>query len=77
MLVVVYAVPLVWHGLGLHLPWLVWGLAVVAALAVGRALSRVQHRPGWRLLFAWPRRDVMQPTAGNTPFPVLRNALSH
>lgn len=77
MLVIVYAVPLLWHGVGLHMPWLVWALAVTGALAAGKALATVQKKPGWRWLFAWPRRDVMQPTAGNTRFPVLRDASSH
>lgn len=77
MLVVVYAVPLLWHGIELRQPWLVCLLTVAAALGAGRGLAAVQMRPGWRLLFALPRRDVMQPTGGNTPFPVLRDALSH
>lgn len=77
MLVIVYAVPLLWHGLGLQPAWLVWALAVMAAVGVGRALAAVQFRPGWRWLFAWPRRDVMQPTDGNARFPVLWDASSH
>jgi uncharacterized membrane protein YcfT len=54
MLVVVYAVPLLWHGLGVRNGWLVWATTLAAALGAGYALSRVQHRKGWRWLFAWP-----------------------
>ncbi|TCJ28919.1 acyltransferase family protein [Nocardioides jejuensis] len=77
MPVLVYAVPLLWSGLEIRMPWLVWLLAGGLAMAVGRGLSSVQHRPRWRLLFGWPRRDVTQPTVGNTPFPVLRDVVSH
>ncbi len=54
MLVLVYAVPVLWHGLGMHSTPVVFALATALALGAGRALSRVQHRPGWRWLFAWP-----------------------
>lgn len=84
MPVVVYAVPLLWSGIGLQAPWVVAVLTVTAALAVGRELARVQYAPGWRWLFAWShrsrrvrQRDVTEPTGGNTHFPVLRDALSH
>lgn len=77
MLVIVYVVPLLWRVPGLHAPWLVWALGVGAALGVGRALTTAQNKPGWRFLFAWPRRDVMQHTGGNTRFPVLWDVSSH
>ncbi|MDO7866941.1 acyltransferase family protein [Nocardioides jiangxiensis] len=77
MPVVVYAVPLLWAGLEVRMPWLVWVLTVGLALAAGRALAAVQHAPRWRLLFAWPRANVTQPTVGNTTFPVFRDAMSH
>lgn len=75
--VVVYAVPLLWSVVGLRVPWLVGALSLVGALLVARALATAQRRPGWRWLFAWPRRNVMEPTVGNGRFPVLRDALSH
>ncbi len=76
MPVVVYAVPLLW-ATGVRSPWLVLVLTLAAALAAGRALTTVQHAPGWRWLFRWPRPGVTEPTAGNTHFPVLRDVLSH
>lgn len=76
MPVVVYAVPLLWSG-GLRAPWVLCAVTLAAALGTGRALAAVQKAPGWRWLFAWPRRGVTEPTAGNTHFPVLRDALSH
>lgn len=79
--VVVYAVPLLWSGLGVHAPWLVCVLALGASLAISATLARVQRAPYWRWLFAWPeraaRRSVMEPTVGKGRFPVLRDALSH
>jgi uncharacterized membrane protein YcfT len=77
MPVVVYVVPVLWSGLEMRMPWLVWLLTVLVALACGRALASVQHRPRWRLLFAWPQRHVTQPTVGNAPFPVFRDVMSH
>lgn len=81
MPVVVYAVPLLWSGVGLRVPWVVALLTLTAALAVGRGLSTVQQARGWRWLFAWPRRTrpggVTEPTGRNTHFPVLRDAMSH
>lgn len=77
MPVVVYAVPLLWAGLGPRLPWLVCLLTLTLALGLGRALSAVQHARGWRWLFAWPRRGVMEPTVRNTAFPVRCDVLSH
>lgn len=80
MPVAVYAVPLLW-ACGLRSPWLVAALALAAALGVGRMLAAVQHAPGWRWLFAWPRRpsvvDVMEHTGGNGRLAVLRDAMSH
>lgn len=77
MPVVVYAVPLLWSIAGLHSPWLVSALTLAAALLTARALATVQNAPGWRWLFAWPRRGVMEHTAGKEGFPVLRDVLSH
>jgi hypothetical protein len=54
MLVLVYAIPLL-HSLGVGDPTLLWATAVVVTLLVGRALAQVQHRPGWKWLFGWPR----------------------
>jgi uncharacterized membrane protein YcfT len=84
MPVVVYAVPLLWAA-GLRVPGLVAVIALVAALALGRALAVVQHAPRWRWLFAWPRaetgsgrsRSVTEPTVGKQHYPVLRDVLSH
>ncbi|WP_147384950.1 acyltransferase family protein [Nocardioides cavernaquae] len=56
MLVIVYAVPLL-HAAGVTHPGVLWASAVAVALIVGRALAGVQHRPGWRWLFSWPRRQ--------------------
>jgi peptidoglycan/LPS O-acetylase OafA/YrhL len=77
MLVIVYAVPLLWHGLGIHHAWLVWAIAVALSLAAGHALARVQHRPGWRWLFAWPTNRTSHGRTADLPPREINRDLAH